>query len=66
MIDLLGKDVRWDAILMQEGPYAESDEYMVSGAGHAIFVGACQEWMRSITIMYYLSQVVGSKCAADF
>ena len=42
--------VRWDAILMQEGPYSQLDSYSIIFGGHALFLAACERSRRSVGI----------------
>ena len=53
MRDLFPDDFRWEAVLIQEGPYSESDTYTVSSKGHAVFIGACKQWKRSVAILIH-------------
>ena len=40
MIDQLTSGPRWDAVLLQEGPYTEQDSYTIIRGGHALFLAA--------------------------
>jgi len=45
--------VHWDAILMQEGPYAEDNLYSTLPGGHALFLGKCLGTVRSVGILLH-------------
>lgn len=53
LVDQIDDEARWDAILIQEGPSAETDRYKVIDGGHSLFIGACQGWNRSICILLH-------------
>eukprot|EP00959_Pyramimonas_sp_CCMP1952_P291131 6089932-Pyramimonas_sp.AAC.1 len=53
MLSLFPEDFHWGAILLQEGPHAQTDSYAISANGHAIFSGTCEHWTRSVTILIH-------------
>ena len=41
----------WDAVLLQEGPFTDTDTYTIVQGGHALFLGACEAGVRSVGIV---------------
>ena len=52
-VALLKPETYWDALTIQEGPHAITDEYKILPSGHAFFTAGCGAAGRSVSILVH-------------